>query len=601
MVDSAIKYFFSADGLDKRGVQFADAMERGKLAEMIQVKNFIPDPRVSNLGLFDNDVHPEIVQFIVDVGNYHEAIQNTSFEVFETETAAGAPGKLLFENVIKVFNTLPTEVQNFYSKYMNISVISGPGAVKGIELSAFEPSKFKPDTVFLNMKKYDSSAVGKTSIRFAEGLSQIQVSSKSIFGIKYAGAPIVIPTLNVAYVFALDSKLAVNPAQRLGNPAIGFTVDLRAIIKASLAKSNQGYDGEDLPSSSILDISTGDVIDVKDGKFIKKDGMRILPVDIEKNNCYTTQFKGNDAECHKFIYELILNEDADSFNKYFSNFNDSLFAIRAKDEILNINPDIAVRLLKKFGFNINTIPTLSGRSVQKFESLYEWMKRLDSTGVSKGTIDNIRKATHLKTYLELLVHFVNNNPSILNSGVGASDRRVEPDEVDANSYLGRTKIAMIPRIPIGEPVGDKHEALLKIATNASMAHRLLAMPASIPYPFPMVKLPGMVGGGNASALRPMIRGIISDLARKGKKLRQADQDILDEHLNTLEKLEKAITKISQQLSEYKDWSAIFPSQANEIVSLGSIENSIDKYRGCVAQHANLELGLINVARQMCQL
>lgn len=41
MEDSAIKYFFSVDGSDKRGVQFAKALETGKINELIQVKNFI--------------------------------------------------------------------------------------------------------------------------------------------------------------------------------------------------------------------------------------------------------------------------------------------------------------------------------------------------------------------------------------------------------------------------------------------------------------------------------------------------------------------------------------------------------------------------------
>lgn len=614
MVDSAIKYFFSADGSDKRGVQFAQALGVNKLSELAQVKNFIEDSRVVRRGLFDTDVHPEFIQFLVGVGQYHSKIFQSGkagvgggpdLALLET-SPPGTIGKDLWENVIKVFGSISdATVRNFYSEYVNLVRDIPGGAVQPLELGSFNPATVSLDHLYLNLKKNVHGAPPDET-RFALALpSEDVISDISRYGlISVSGVNInLITSFAKAYAAGYMNLVTVDPTHLLGNKSIGFSVDLVAFIKSALAKVKSAPDdGANLPSSSILDFTTGDIISVKDGKFVRKEGAMSVPIELSRDNCYTTQFKGPAEECKKLISDLIFNENASAFNTYFSSWNDSYFAGIAREDIAKVHPDMAVKILKKFGFDVLNVPS-GGRTLQKFESLYSWMQKLDSMTpeLTAATKDAIRRATHLKTYLGLLVNYVNNNPVILNSGVGAEDPRIESEEVDPQSYLGRTKIVMLPRIPLGTVVSDKHDALLKIATTASMAHRLLALPASLPFPFPVARLPGMVGGsvGGSATLRPIIRGLIADLTRKGKKLRASDQDTIEKHLDTLDKLEKALVKISQQLSEYKDWVSIFPGK-QQVTSLGSIEGSIDKYRECVSQHANLELGIINVALKLCE-
>jgi hypothetical protein len=415
----------------------------------------------------------------------------------------------------------------------------------------------------------------------------------------------MLPLNNIQSVYAYGymQQASSDPNKLLGNPVVGFSIDLIEFINNALAKAKQAGDepDDDSTPSTLLDFATNEIISVKNNKFVRKDGVKELAITQTKDNCYTTQFKGPPQECTRLISDLIFNEDAKAFNDYFALYDDSWFASIARDEIGRINPELAVRILKRFGFNTMEIPQHTGRNLIKFESLSSWMKQLENAQIHPNTLQAIRGATHLKTYLSQLVSFVNGNPVILNSGV--VNDKIESEQVDSNSYLGRTKIIMLPRMPLGEPVGDKYTSLQQIARNVTLAHGLMSLPASMPFPFPMMRLPGMmVGGasGGSATLRPIIRGLITDLSRKGKKLRQSDQDAIEGHLVMLEKLEKSLVKVSQQLSEFKDWISIFPDNKTQKISLGTVESSIDKYRQCVSNHANLELGLINVALKLCE-
>lgn len=608
MEDSAIKYFFSVDGSDKRGVQFAKALETGKINELIQVKNFIQTPTVNKLmttgELKDTDVHPEVTQFLVDTGNFHRALFSTnSRSIGEWLRDTQSTGHFFAQEVVMKFNSLPQSDRDFYDKYVNAIQIDQAGTATRAFPSLGDiqsDGTLDLDTIRLNLRKE-----GSDFIRFAFVLrDKIKTDTIPVIGSFYGIIPVLGTTMPKsqaqAYEIGYDGNFSVNAADRLGDKTRGFSVNLLELLKNALAKvKDEPEDESGLPASTILDFATGDIIEIKDNQFVKKEGSIKKPIELTKDNCYTTQFKGPFVECSKFIYELILNEDADALDKYFTNFTDSYFAMKSQEEITNIHPDIAVKILKKFGFETD-VSSSFGKTIKKFETVSSWMRRLDQIGITQATQNAIKGATKLLTYLDLLVRFVNLNPVILNSGIGSLDRHVEPLVVDPSSYLGRTKIAMIPRISIGEAVQDKHAALIKIASNANMARKLMAIQSSMPFPFTVVRLPGMYGGGNSSTLRPIIRGLIDDLARRGKKLRQSDKDAIESHLDKLEKLDKAIAKLAQQLSEYKDWISIFQNNTSGVISLGTIEQSIESYRKCVEQYSGLEMGILNVAGKLCE-
>ena len=614
MEDSAIRYFFSDDKSDKRGLQFWRAFETGKLSEFVKVKNFVRDPLLAGKGIYDDDVHPEIVQFLVQLGerlkNIFGKMDSNTFathNIASLKRSESLIGHQFVVDVVCKYNQLSSSDKDFYNNYVHVVNDAFPvskeltlGEVAMLPESEQEHWRLNLRQSVLSTDEFRQPKIceelDKSGItcRYVSALDINNENGTPVGTAKFFGSPSesIGKVLSDAFYGQLLSAVA--------SPSKVFHANLTEMIKSALS-AVKNFDETSLPDSSILDITTGDVIDIKNGVFVKKEGVHIAPFELTDGNCYTTQFNGTQQECHKFIYELLLNEDADAFNNYFKNLNDSSFALKAKTDIAKVHPDMAVKILKKFGFEVLSVPT-AGKSLQKFESVYSWAQKLNQTLNGSDTLKNIQKAHHLKTYLDLLVHYVNNNPVILNSGVSAMDHTIESDAVDPQSYLGRTHVAMIPRIPLGEPIADKHDVLLQMASTANMAHRLLSLPASMPFPFKVARLPGMVGGSmnSSSTLRPIIRGLISDLARKGKKLRASDQDAIEGHLMTLDKLERALGKVSQQLNEFKDWVSIFPDNKQEVVSLGTIEGSIDKYRACVAQHANLELGLINVAIKLCE-
>jgi hypothetical protein len=687
MEDSAIKYVFSNDGLDKTGLQFYRVMQKGHdaLKAFVAYKNFTPNPELDKFcinehKLHDNSIHPEILQFLTRLGMYHglvfsssddaskpvgEELEASGSQAGEELEASGSQageehgeeeqgeeeqgegmlashggacqrggdgvpslaqlddptkrhtGRHLWNKVIKVFKTISDpEVITFYTNYVNIVLIAD--SATSIELEHFDPSRVDLNTLRLNLKKQSKNKPKPFETRFALNIPKISLLKTPVceYGIIFnaTGRQMITDMgddgnlLPMYYKVAYSFGSHINKGEHLGNGRVGFYIDLVQFITNAMKQiiDSDGTDETDLTPSTLLDFATNDIISVKNGKFVRKDGSREIPITLTKSNCYSTQFKGPPHECTRLISDLIFNEDARAFDKYFNHYEDSWFANIARDEIGRINPKIAVSILKRFGFSTYNVP-YSGRSLTKFESLSSWMKKLKDAKISPATLRAIQSATHLKTYLSQLVSFVNGNPVILNSGI--DDALPEPDQLDSDSYLGRTGIKMgppIPLDPIGWNVGDKHTVLRKLAENTRIAHQLMFRPNSTPFPFQMMQMPmgmGLVGGGqtNGSAtLGPIIRSLITDLNRKGKKLRQSDKDQIEGHLSMLEKLEKSLVNVSHQLSEFKDWVSIFPDNTNQKVSLGTIESSIDKYRQCVANHANLELGLINVAMKLCE-
>lgn len=597
MADSAIKYFFSGNGSDVRGVQFASALSTGKLAELVQARNFsqkFPE-------IHDKDTHPEVVQFIALVGQFHKKLSEVPVSKLL------ADGNAFASVVVANFNKLTPTEQSFFNEFINLKFASAggfsgglppPSTIKGIELANYE--SVKDSDIYINFLKQDHDMQ-----RFAYVLKQQNIQVQSAIGISGIKVP-PTTTLDAVYLGALAGTI-LPVAPYIGDPSMGFGLDQLEFIKNALEKVKSGPEFPSDPNASsysYLDFATSDIIEVKDGKFVRKLNGKDTPIELSKDNCYSTQVKG--AQCTKFIADVIISDDPESLAKYLDNLkmDDSAFALtvgKEMEEISNINPTLAVKILRKFGFVERSIPS-RGREIKKFESFGDWIRNLKTKGLTDATIKNIEKATKLKLYLEVLVNFVNTNPAILNSGI--TDANPESEVVDPNSYLGRLGIKMIPRIVSTDdaPDFDTHNALLRIADATNIAQRLMAVPARMPFPFPIARMPFMSGGAPASSatLKSIINGLVGDLARKGKKLRKEDQDKIYGYIDILDKLEKAIAKVTTQLSEFKDWIAIFPDGKNETIGINTIESSIEKFRTCVQQHSRLETGLLNVALKLSQ-
>lgn len=578
--NSVVKYFFGNDENDIRGIQIAKAMsDPDKFEELISVRNFVTTS--TTVAKRDYEVHPDVSNFFIDVGIYHRKIQGGSIQSIMSDV-----GTNFVKNVIEKYNELPEWERKFFDKYMHAiptSYTRGQPNIPTKNLGDLKPDDYASHK--LNLRKFMDNSTDNEI--FWTELNKLSVSLSDSYrkgrnGEVTAGDPIA------------------------SSPSTGFGIELGKFLGAALRHIKQKQeviDDASLPETTIFDFATQDIIDVRNGQLIRKENGKVQPITDVSNlkstdACYGTQLNVNGSECRKFISDVLLNDDSEAFNKWFgdNSINDSVFNLKSREEIAKINPEIAIAILTKFGFK--KVPSiLNGREISKFQNVADWIKSLPNN-ISIATRDKITRAKHLRDYLSALVGFVNGNPAILNSGFSS---KPIPEEQDKNSYLCRTGIKYMPRIPMGEPESNDRDAIMKIAKAANAAHRLATQPPL----FRMIGFPaafGMRGGAPSGSvvIKRIINGLIEDLSRNGKQLTKSDVDAINKHIDTLTKTEQAITKIASQLSEYKEWIELLPKK-QELVSIGSIESSLDKYRSYIALHAKLENGLIDVITKLSTL
>jgi hypothetical protein len=345
-------------------------------------------------------------------------------------------------------------------------------------------------------------------------------------------------------------------------------------------------------------MSVGSVIEFKDGKLVTTENGKMLEIgsgDIPKEHCFTTQFKGSEQQCLKFMEQLADdNQNVDEMMVAINDVKDSAFANIVAEGVSKMDPRVARRILDKFGIQIITIFE-NGKHIQKYESIDSWLARILKV-VKKDPQEALHSSTKLKQYLGLIISFINANPVVLNSG--ALDAK-EP-VVEDKSYLQKVGIQMLPRIPMVE-MKQPVDSVIKRVAEATRLSRLLHN--TNPLGIPVVPLPRYFAGGginNVSLLKNIISGLINDLSSRGKKLRQKDVEKINEHLANLEKLDKVLGTLAEQLRQYREWTDIIGDTKQEVVSDGSIRNSLDKYQTCASKYASYENGILKVAIKLSE-
>lgn len=366
-------------------------------------------------------------------------------------------------------------------------------------------------------------------------------------------------------------------------PLDGKTFEIDLTKLKSLFHKQVEDKGEELPDGTLFDFTTNNIIEIKDKKFFNV--VEGKTVDLKKENCYTTGIKDG-PHCEMLIADFLLNDQPEELAKLMDKYPDDIFADITKEQVAKIDPEIAVKILKKFAFKEKIIG-----GVKQIENIELWLSELPKEALEKV------KNSKLLLYLNKLVNFINGNPVILN--VGITEKPVETKEPILARY---PTLKMLPKIPLSEEHKDEG-VFLRLAREQENAHKLFSVPMALSVPFFGLPRP-LVGGcphGSAATLKSVLDSLIADLERKGKKLREKDVDIINKNIQKLEQLDEALVKLAKQMIEFKEWVAIIGDKKSELVSLGTIENSIAKYRDCVEKSSRIEQSLIQVAGKLCQV
>ena len=160
----------------------------------------------------------------------------------------------------------------------------------------------------------------------------------------------------------------------------------------------------------------------------------------EHNNCFTTHVKVKDSiDCANYMYKCLLNNDADKFDECVDSYLATGDFFKAtNDEINNMHPLIALRMLQRFGFKaIRIYDDAAKMQLKKIQSVEDWINRVLTVMFSSEKVqrvfDGSDKNTYLLQYLQQVVNYVNRNPAILNKDYKGTtnelvDRQITSEE-----------------------------------------------------------------------------------------------------------------------------------------------------------------------------
>ena len=328
----------------------------------------------------------------------------------------------------------------------------------------------------------------------------------------------------------------------------------------------------DLPSRQVMDY------DAKTGQAT----VRGVPIEFAKEGeaCFGTGY--NDCEG---LSTVLGDDNQELFNDLKNNKFD--FNVAVIKNIQRMSPKNAMKLLDKFGFEI-----IESNGFKRYQTIGEWIVSLPRKGVEPNAIDNIKRNILAQNYLSALVDYINGAPKILNPA------RQQPQE-SSSQYLRSLGIKPLPPIKLIETQRRTGDTLLQMANVLKQKHILSTRPMLYPQ-FAVHVLHGQqLGGGEKSnKLRLIINGLIKDLESRGKKLSDRDRVALMSNLDMLEQLEDNLEKLAQKLTQYRGWTDTIPDRTPEVVSVGSAEDKITKYKDCVRQQQKLEIGLLEAANRL---
>lgn len=366
----------------------------------------------------------------------------------------------------------------------------------------------------------------------------------------------------------------------------GFSVDFARVLND--LTSSPAAEPED--EGYYFDFPTGETVVAHDGKFVRKDDSSKNPIELTKNDCYSSGLSSDPAVCDK-IASLIINSDTNGLMEAFNTLPDSAFANIMQNGVGNMTPQIAVKLLTAFGFNRVSVNTDRGTIVQ-FENVETWLDHL-----GKEVKDKIVSKKKIIAYLSIVSKFINSNPDVLNSNYTDGT----PVAQKGATHYEKYGIPMLPSVFKFDTHTNSKSSTEKLLEFTKIVNGLRS--TAVFQPFKVIGMPFMSGGSSqavqpAGVIKSLLHDSINRLERSGKRLKEQDKSTLERKIGDYERLQNGLATIINNLREYVNWSQIVGDHTNGTVSLASINSKIEQYKQKVSQIGNIETGLLKVVVEL---
>tara|TARA_Y100000780_G_scaffold232524_1_gene265150 strand:+ start:6056 stop:7873 length:1818 start_codon:yes stop_codon:yes gene_type:complete len=349
-----------------------------------------------------------------------------------------------------------------------------------------------------------------------------------------------------------------------------------------------------------------------------------------KNNCFTTAVSADGNDCKRFIHDCLLDNNSNDLESCMSYLHrGGEFWKGTQAQIKEMHPEVARQLLGRLGFQEHDVyDSTAGRNLRKVQSVAKWIESLTVSSLgSKATSDQLNSIVNnasLRTYLDLVVDFVNCHPGILNRDYsGDSDEKV--GVVYTPGYI--RDMGIPARIA---SVGAKNDMSRLLHTRRSdMAVRKVISGPKLVASHPLGKgvlavtssppiVLGMRGGGSDLADRVashmeskqvagsgLMSEIYTTLLRRlqahGKDISEEDKNKVSERLVQLKKLEDELIRTLRLYDDASRISNLLRNKNKQVLTEEDLRR--------IATHANKvenklnkrELDMATICEAMTQI
>jgi hypothetical protein len=320
-----------------------------------------------------------------------------------------------------------------------------------------------------------------------------------------------------------------------------------------------------------------------DGKGVEID----FTAQVMGNNCFNLGFVGTgpaDVSCQMLVTKCLNGKDVATCKEFMADKD----WWNKNTDVKDLDPNMGVTMLEKFGFTIKSVDYNSiGLQLKQFESPSEWINNLSTKYVAnksltEAEVEKIARNETLLNYLEQIVNKINKNPAVLNKNYTGSD------SVVTNPFAGTmlSKYGVKPRRVNATSGVPSVSAIIGLQTQA-MNQRLLVAPF-----YNMVGVgSGLVyqrGGSHSGSIldklpmsiAPQMKmyfdSFVSSLKTAGKDLEASDKAEIYRLIAQLTDTEEKLRKSVVYTEKYTQLLSVFgTSDESSVLNFKNIQKFVD--------------------------
>ena len=532
-----------------------------------------------------------------------------------------APQKVVYDNVFGKWSQLNQNTKDFYNRYLElIDNNTGERANENV----YETAKNNGKNYRLNLVR---ATRGIGAPQFQEDLPKDDVA-----GVKFKEA-------NLPGVYAAAYAAGGQPSGKKS-----WEINAQSVIRDRLMAiaDAEVEEGEAMTQfeGPMLDMSSGNVVMRQNGKMFIMDNGKPIALDDPaadakfNKNCYSLNvYTNNPQKCGKMFDCLVGSKDAGAFQACLAGLKlgEGGFFQAAKEEIKNIHPVLALRVLQQFGFK----KYKDTDGLWKVQTVQQWLDKYMSKRFDNADIQKILRgeSREVLNYLDLVAQYVNANPAILNKdytpGPGAAmviGQQTAPYVPEYARKMGLTLERPLPP-SLSYDIGRLRQqiGLSSISRPFNYDKGMVTTPfgrnfypGGIPFLQPK-GLVGQFGGGTrcdyvirkisgaggvtgASTIAKFWSDLKAGLASRNKTLNKADEAKIDEKIATLQTTETEALKTLCYIDEFNMLTdAMRDYNTGGLLTLEKMKSMVDRYDKINKKQEMTTGSLMNVYEKLAKL